>query len=70
MGIAEEVICGDRKDPNNVFHWDKVVLDLPGSNKYEPNNPLVYKLWLDYGRSAANLFIFVDDLCPIGPSEK
>jgi hypothetical protein len=44
MGIAKEVICGDRKDPNNVFHWDKVVLNLPGSNKYGPNKPWVYKL--------------------------
>jgi hypothetical protein len=31
MGIVEEIIRGDRTDPNNVFWWDKVELHLPGS---------------------------------------
>jgi hypothetical protein len=31
MGVAEEVICGDRKDPTNVYCWDTVRLNLPES---------------------------------------
>jgi hypothetical protein len=70
MGVAEEVIRGDRHDPTNVFRWDKVVLNLPGSEDYNPSKPWVYKLRLDDRRIAADLFIFVDDLRPTGPSRK
>jgi hypothetical protein len=31
MGIAEEVNRGDRHDPGNVFWWDYVRFNLPGS---------------------------------------
>jgi hypothetical protein len=70
MGVAEEVIRGCRLDPNNVFRWDKVVLNLPGSTDYVPHKPWVYKMRLDDGRLAADLFIFVEDLRPTGPSRK
>jgi hypothetical protein len=70
MGMVEEVIRGDWKDPNNVFCWDKVMLNLPGSKDYDPNKPWVYKLRLDGGRIAANLFTFVDNLRPTEPSWK
>jgi hypothetical protein len=35
MGIAEEVIRGNRHDPANVFRWHSVVLNLPGSEEYD-----------------------------------
>jgi hypothetical protein len=70
MGVAEEVIRGDRSDPKNVFRWDKVVLNLPGSDKYEPSKPWIYKVRSEDGRIAADIFIFVDDLRPTGPTRK
>jgi hypothetical protein len=70
MGVAKEVICGDRHDLKNVFRWDKVVLNLPGSENCNPSKPWVYKLRLDDWQIAADLFIFVDDLWPTGPSRK
>jgi hypothetical protein len=70
MGVAEEFIRGDRLDPDNVFRWDKVVLNLPGSNDYDVSKPWVYKMRSDDGRIAADLFVFVDDLRPTGPSKR
>jgi hypothetical protein len=70
MGVAEEFIRGDRLDPTNVYRWDKVVLNLPGSNDYDVTKPWVYKMRSDDGRIAADLFIFVDDLRPTGPSKR
>jgi hypothetical protein len=68
MGVAEEVIQGNRSDPNSVFWWDQVLLNLPGIADNDHSMPWVYKLCLDDGRIAADLFIFVDDLQPTGPS--
>jgi hypothetical protein len=31
LGFAEEVIRGDRRDPDNIFRWDSVRQNLPGS---------------------------------------
>jgi hypothetical protein len=70
MGVAEEFIWGDRKDPMNVFRWDYVRLNLPGSETYDPSKPWVSKLRLEDERIAADLFIFVDALRPTGPSRK
>jgi hypothetical protein len=67
MGIAEEVIRGDHEDPENVFRWDHVELNLPGNPEYDPSRPWVAKYRLEDGRIAADLFIFVDDLRPTGP---
>ena len=68
MGIAEEVIRGDPSDPTNVFRWDSVELNLPGSKGYDPSRPWVAKYRMEDGRIAADLFIFVDDLRPTSPS--
>jgi hypothetical protein len=64
IGVAKEVIRGSQKDPTNIFWWDDVVLNLPGSDDYDPSRPWVYKVCLEDGRIAADLFIFVDDLRP------
>ena len=39
MHLAEEVIRGDRKDPKNIFKWDRVRLNLPGQDDCDPSLP-------------------------------
>jgi hypothetical protein len=67
MGVAEEVIRGDRKDSQNVYRWDFVRMNLPGSEGYDPSKPWASKIRSEDGNIAADLFIFVDDLRPTGP---
>jgi hypothetical protein len=70
MGVAEEVICGDRLDLKNVFRWDRVRMNLPGMVEYDPSLPWVSKVRNNDERIAADLFTFVDDLRPTGGSKK
>ncbi len=73
MHFAEEVTRGDRKDPNNVFSWDRVRLNLPGQPVYDPSLPWVSKVKdLEDGTVAvaADLFTFCDDLRPVGATKK
>ena len=35
---------GDRKDLDNVFKWEKVILNLPGVDLYDPSIPWVYNV--------------------------
>ena len=58
---AEEVIAGDHLDPLNVFRWDRVRLNLPGSEAYDPSLPWVSKIRDDDGKIAADFKTFVDD---------
>ena len=44
MMVVEEIVKGDRKHPYNPFRWDKVVCNLPGSRRYDPSKPWVYKI--------------------------
>jgi hypothetical protein len=53
---AEELIMGDRLDENNVFQWNQLQLNLPGSADYDPLKSWVRKLCSD-GRLAADLQI-------------
>ena len=70
---AEELIRGDRADPTNVFRWDRVRLNLPGSEDYQPSLPWVSKVREgSEGHEpevAADLFTFVDDLRPTGSNK-
>ena len=59
--VAEEVIKGDRLDSDNIFCWDVVRLNLPGSDDYDPTLPWVSKVRMSDGKIAADLFIYVDD---------
>ena len=68
--VAEEVFMGDRRDRTNVFRWDEVVLNLPGSAGYQPNKPWVCKIRSEDGEIACDVFIYVDDLRPVGPTEE
>jgi hypothetical protein len=59
--VTKEYILGDRKDPKNVFRWDVVRINLPGSKDYNPSIPWVSKIRLEDGNIAADLFLYVDD---------
>jgi hypothetical protein len=69
LTVAEEIIKGHRVDEANVYQWARVRLNLPGDMEYNSNLPWVWKVRED-GRIAADVFTFVDDLRPTGPSKK
>lgn len=58
---AEEMLQGDPLDISNPFHFDKVVLNLPGDPLYNLGKPWVYKYRTLDDRIALNLFIYVDN---------
>ena len=63
---ARRYLLGDRFDKDNPFCWEKVVLNLPGMDDYDPRRPWVYKQRFD-GRIAGDLIVYIDDLrisCP------
>ena len=57
--IAKEVIRGDRHDPANDFQWKVVVLNLPGSEGYDPGKAWIAKI-RDDGTLASDFAQFVD----------
>jgi hypothetical protein len=61
-------VYGDRRVRSNPFHWDKVVMNLPGSKGYRANLPWVMKIRWD-GDLAAKVFVYVDDGRPTGPTK-
>lgn len=67
---AEEVILGDPGDPQNIFAWDDVELNLPGCEDYDPSRPWVAKVRSKDKLVANDLFIYVDDLRTVGASEE
>ena len=69
MAFAEEVIRGDRRDTNNIYHWSTVRMNLPGSPNYKPGLTWVSKIRGTDGKLACDLFIYVDDLRPTGNSK-
>ena len=56
----KRVLLGDPKDADNVFCFDRVVENLPGTKEYNPLLPWVYKVPAD-GRIAADVHIYVDN---------
>ena len=69
MMHLSEAIFGDRKNESNPFRWDKIKLNLPGLADYDPSLPWVYKERKD-GSIACDVFTYVDDLRPTGPTEE
>ena len=69
MMIAKDVIVGDPTDERNVFRWDHVETNLPGSNRYDPSKSWIVKVRKD-GSVAADVFIYVDDIRTSAPTEK
>ena len=63
---SEEVIRGDRRVLPSPFHWDCVVLNLPGMDTYNPAYPWVYKWNSTLKCIAGEIVTFVDDMRPTG----
>jgi hypothetical protein len=59
---SEEIIRGDRHDPQNGFQWDEVKLNLPGEKTYDPRKPWVYRFDTSRRQLAAFVISYVDDL--------
>lgn len=68
--FAEEVMRGNPTDPDNVFKWDDVSLNLPGGLNYKPWDPWVSKVRYQGDNAtmviANDLKIYVDDVRTIG----
>ena len=67
---GEEIMRGDRRDSDNVFRWDELRLNLPGSASYDPTKPWVSKIRTSDQRIAADFFCYIDDVRPCGASEE
>jgi len=68
--VALECVMGDPTNPDNVFHWTDVILNLPGQLNYDPTRPRVWKLNGKTGRIAASLLTYVDDLRGLGSTQQ
>ncbi len=53
-------VYGDRWLRTNPFHWDRVVMNLPGLTGYRADLPWVMKVRWD-GKLAAKVFVYLDD---------
>ena len=67
---GDAVIRGDRKDLDNPLRWDKVVMNLPGSEDYDPSMPWVYKWDSVNGRLASDFACYIDDIRGLGGTER
>ena len=67
---AMEIIKGDRFDPANPFAWDKVILNLPGSESYDTSMPRVYKFNSLLGVISSDCKTFMDDSRGIGATRE
>jgi hypothetical protein len=70
LAWLEEKIFGNRNDLENVFHWEALKMNLPGSATYNPSKPWVYKERKCDGKIAADCLVYVDDLRSTGRSEE
>ena len=66
---AKKISLGSRRVPINPFKWDRVVVNFPGSGGYDCRRSWLYKECTD-GMITADLFIYVDERRPIGPTEE
>ena len=57
---AKRLMLGDSKDPSNPFRWEKVVINAPGNQDYNPRLPWIYKVRED-GCIAADMHTYIDD---------
>lgn len=60
MFWAQEVILGDPSREDNVFRWDHVRMNLPGSEEYDSSIPWVAKV-RKHGELAADVHCYIDD---------
>eukprot|EP00984_Skeletonema_dohrnii_P022484 scaffold11603_cov72-Skeletonema_dohrnii-CCMP3373.AAC.1 len=60
MLVTKWMAYGDRLDKDNPYQWERVELNLPGSEDYDPTLPWVMKVRSD-GHLACEIYIYVDD---------
>ncbi len=58
--VAVEILRGDRHDPTNAFQYGYIMLNLPGSERYNPSIAWISKRRAD-GSLATDFVCFVDD---------
>jgi hypothetical protein len=59
---SEDIIKGDHLDEANLFRWDRVIMNLPGTVNYDPGKPWLYKFDELNKKMAAFIISYVDDL--------
>ena len=62
FAIAEEQARGDHLDSKNPFYWDKIKLNIPCSQDFDPTSPWICKWNSKEGRIAGDFVVFVDDM--------
>ena len=60
MLMMKKLAYGKRTDQNNPYQWERVELNLPGSEDYDPTLPWVMKVRID-GHLACEIYVYVDD---------
>jgi hypothetical protein len=70
LAWLQEKVFANRNDLENVFHWESLKVNLPGSATYDPSKPWVYNERECDGKITADCLVYVDDLRPTGPSEE
>ena len=68
--FAAEFARGNPQDTWNALRWDKVILNLPGSETFNPALPWVMKWDSILGRIAGDIVAFVDNLRISGYDEE
>ena len=64
--LAEEFVRGDETAANNPLRWDDIILNLIGSESFNPAYPNVFKWNKLKQRISGDLKAYVDDLRAIG----
>ena len=64
-----ELTLGNIQDKKNMFKWERVVKNLPGTSTYDCCQPWVYKERSN-GSIADNLFVYVYNGRPIGTTDE
>lgn len=66
--LADEIIQGDKSSPSNPFQWEQVILNLPGTQRYDPTQPWVYRID-KAGHKRCGGPTYVDDVRMVGFSK-
>jgi hypothetical protein len=68
---AEDIIRGNPKDESNPLHWDRIRLNLPGKDTYDPMLPWLSKVVTreNHDHIAGDFASYIDDICTSGVGE-
>ena len=68
FGWTLDVVKGDRLDVENPFRWNRININLPGSDGYNPTKPWIAKQWND--QEASDSKAYMDDGRTHGSNER